>query len=108
MRYVLIDRARARSRHKRGGARRRITLDEAVVSAEERAEEIVAVDEALQVLAGHDPRLAQIVEMRFFGGFSNGEIAEALDTSLRTVERGWRVARAFLLGELAEPPGDAG
>ncbi len=102
MRYVLLDRARAKSRHKAGGGRRRITLDENALSSSEHADDILAVEEALQRLGEKDERLAQVVEMRFFGGFSNPEISEAMDLSLRTVERSWRLARAFLLGELSD------
>lgn len=106
MRYVLLDRARAKSRVKRGGDRRRVTLDEGSLAQAEQATEIVAVGEALERLEEYDPELARIVELRFFAGLSNAEVAETTKTSLRTIERRWRVARALLLDELTEEQRD--
>lgn len=95
MRHILIDRARARARDKRGGGHAAVTLDEAVVS-EESPENLLEIDEALARLAQLDPRLARVVECRFFGGLADDEIAEALGVAVRTVQRDWVKARALL------------
>ena len=96
MRSVLIDYARAEDAQKRGGKRRPVTLhDQFAVNLDE-AGQVLAVDEGVVALAGVDGQLAEIVELRFFGGFANKEIAELLGVSLRTVERGWQFARAWL------------
>ncbi len=101
MRQVVVDYARERTRAKRGGRAARITLDAAyVVSVDGPAEEILAVDQALERLGEADPDLARIVEWRFFGGLSIEEIADSLEVSDRTVKRHWRAARAFLYREL--------
>jgi RNA polymerase sigma factor (TIGR02999 family) len=100
MRRILVDFARARHYAKRGGAARQISLDEAVTIHEDRSAEIIALDEALNSLAEIDPRKSQVVELRFFGGLSAKETAEALKVSQRTVEREWNSARAWLYREL--------
>jgi RNA polymerase sigma factor (TIGR02999 family) len=100
MRQILVGAARARLRIKRGGGQAVLPLDEEGVGIEARAEELVALDEALGELAAHDPDLARLVEWRFFAGLSVAEIAETLDVSDRTVKRQWRTARAFLHREL--------
>lgn len=102
MRYVLLDRARARLRHKRGGAQPNVALDAVQVAAAERAAELVALDEALGRLGGQDARLAQIVEYRFFGGLTYEEIAEATGRSVATAERDWVLARAWLYRAMQE------
>ena len=102
MRHVLVDHARARAAHKRAGGQR-VDLDVEALVAPDHGQGLLAVDETLSRLAAVDPQLAQLVELRFFGGFANREIAAALDLSLRAVERGWRTARAFLVREM-EPP----
>jgi RNA polymerase sigma factor (TIGR02999 family) len=100
MRRILVDFARARHYAKRGGAAAQVSLDEAVTIHEDRSAELIALDEALKSLAEIDPRKSQVVELRFFGGLSAKETAEALKVSLRTVEREWNSARAWLYREL--------
>ena len=97
MRYVLVDRARARMTQKRGGGGDQIvTLDEEAVTADDQAEMVLDVSEALERLAAWDRRLAQVVECRFFGGLSEPETAEALGITVRTVQRDWVKARILL------------
>src|SRR5260370_39009786 len=91
MRRILIDHARAHAREKRGGSARRLSLDEAAIMPEERAADLVALDEALQSLAKFDERKARVVELRFFGGLSVDETAEVLDLHRATVMRDWNV-----------------
>jgi RNA polymerase sigma-70 factor, ECF subfamily len=100
MRQILIERARARDAQKRGGARARVTLDEALVAGGERSIDLVALDEALTRLADIDPEQARLVELRFFGGLTVEETAEAMHISPATVKRHWTVARAWLAREL--------
>jgi RNA polymerase sigma factor (TIGR02999 family) len=101
MREILIERARARTAQKRGGDAPRITLDEAVVGrAAEPSFDLLAVDEALERLAEIDPEQARLVELRFFGGLTVEETAEAMNLSPATVKRHWSVARAWLAREL--------
>ncbi|MCR9243639.1 MAG: ECF-type sigma factor [bacterium] len=99
MRNVLVDHARARRAKKRGEGRR-VDLDAEGLAVHENVEGLIAVDETLERLAAVDPQLAQLVELRFFGGLDNPATAEALGMSLRSVERGWRTARAFLQREM--------
>lgn len=96
MRHVLVDYARKRKAEKRGGVLAPVTLDPDRHAIEPRLPEFLAVNEALDQLATLDARLVQVVECRFFGGLTAAETAEALDTSLRTVERDWTRARAYL------------
>jgi RNA polymerase sigma factor (TIGR02999 family) len=100
MRGILVDFARSRNYQKRGGQAQRVTLDEALVVSEERGADLVALDEALQALAGVDPRKSQVVELRFFGGLSAEETAEVLKVCPDTVLRDWRLARVWLYREL--------
>ncbi len=100
MRQVLVDRARARGADKRGAGWERVTL--ASVGQPEGAADLLALDQALSALAELDPRGAEIVQMRFFGGMSVPEVAAALDVSTRTVEQDWRLARAWLVARLAD------
>jgi RNA polymerase sigma factor (TIGR02999 family) len=100
MRQILIERARARGAQKRGGARHRVTLDEALVAGGERSIDLVALDEALERLAAFDPEQARLVELRFFGGLTVEETAEAMSISAATVKRHWAVASAWLAREL--------
>lgn len=105
MRQIVLDHARRRNAGKRGGDERRVSLDLsglALDDREGRLEEVIMIDQALNRLAEVDPRSAQLTEMRFFGGLSNDEISGVLRLSVRTVEREWRKARAFLLRELGE------
>jgi RNA polymerase sigma-70 factor, ECF subfamily len=100
MRQILIERARARGAAKRGGARQRITLDERLAAGGDRSIDLLALDEALQRLAEVDPEQARLVELRFFGGLTVEETAEAMDISPATVKRHWTVAKAWLTREL--------
>jgi len=103
MRRVLINHAQKRLAAKRGGDQVFVTLDEQnALQAGIRPEEYIALDQALDRLAGLDQRQAKIVEMRYFGGLTNAEIAEVLKVSEATVQRGWSVARAFLNRELSK------
>jgi RNA polymerase sigma factor (TIGR02999 family) len=104
MRQVIVDFARARSAQKRGGGAHPVTLDEQQVAVEEQAESILDLDRALERLSEHDPRIARIVECRYFAGLSEEETAAVLGVSLRTAQREWKRARAWLREELAEPP----
>jgi len=100
MRQILVERARARGASKRGGSRVRVTLDAGLVAAESRSLDLEALDQALTRLAALDPDLAHLVDVRFFGGLSIEEAAEALGVSLATVKRRWAIARAWLAREL--------
>jgi RNA polymerase sigma factor (TIGR02999 family) len=101
MRQILIDHARRRSADKRTNpAEQRITLSEATAKPGD-VLDLLALDEALAELAGLDERKARVLELRFFGGLKNPEIAETLDVSLNTVEKDWYAARAWLRARLA-------
>jgi RNA polymerase sigma factor (TIGR02999 family) len=102
MRHILVDYARARQYAKRGGGEQAVSLDEALTVSHERAAELVALDDALQELAKVDPRKCQVVELRFFGGLSVEETAEALKISEVTVMRDWSLAKAWLRRELSK------
>ena len=102
MRRILIDHARKHARAKRGGGAHKVSLDEVAVMSEAKASEVVALDEALERLALIDPRRAQVVELRFYGGLDTNEIAEALRISPNTVTRDWNLARAWLSRELGQ------
>jgi len=105
MRQILANRARDRSRLKRGGGGQRITLHEDALAADMKDDDLVALDDAMKKLARQDARKAQVVEMRFFGGMSVEEIGAALDIGPATVKRDWAMARAWLVRELGR--GDA-
>jgi RNA polymerase sigma-70 factor (ECF subfamily) len=108
MRRIMVDHARERCSLKRGGGAQKVTLDEAASVTETRSEELLALDEALERLAGQDPRKSQIVEMRYFGGLTTRETAEFLKLSLRTVEREWNMAKAWLYRALSgEEPNES-
>ncbi|HWQ32272.1 MAG TPA: sigma-70 family RNA polymerase sigma factor [Blastocatellia bacterium] len=96
MRHILVDYARARGAAKRGGAARAVSLEEAAIVSDERAAELVALDEALAELALLSPRQSQVVELRYFGGLSVTETAEVLQISTDTVTRDWNQAKAWL------------
>ena len=100
MRRILVDQARARGAAKRGGAAGTLTLDEAALPVDAVADEVLALDQALDRLGALDRRQAQIVEWRFFAGLAEEEIALALDLTARTVRREWTKARAYLYREL--------
>jgi len=96
MRHVLVDFAKARVALKRGGARRRITLDDDAIAVDDQADALLQLDDALARLAAREPRLAKVVELRFFGGLAEDEIAESLGVAVRTVRRDWVKARVML------------
>ena len=96
MRHLLIDHARRRHFAKHGGGARQVSLEDAAVMSEERAAELIALDEALDELAKLDQRKSRVVELRYFGGLSLEETAEVLEVSLMTVRRDWRAAKAWL------------
>jgi RNA polymerase sigma-70 factor, ECF subfamily len=100
MRRILVSMARARHANKRGGEARQVSLDEALLISEERAAELVALDEAMNELAALDPRRSRVVELRYFGGLSVEETAEVLNISPETVMRDWKRAKAWLYTEL--------
>jgi RNA polymerase sigma-70 factor, ECF subfamily len=103
MRRILVDRARAKGMMKRGGGALHVNLEDVPeLALGSRSREIVAVDEALDTLAQIDPRKAKVVELRFFGGLSVEETAEVLKISPQSVMRDWKMARAWLLSELAQ------
>ena len=103
MRQILIERARARGALKRGGGGPRVTLDEALVAGGQMSIDFIALDAALERLAAMDPDQARLVELRFFGGLTVEETAEAMNISPATVKRHWTVARAWLARELEGP-----
>jgi RNA polymerase sigma factor (TIGR02999 family) len=100
MRRILIDRARDRRRHKRGGAWRRLTLDQVDLLAEEHPDDLLALDEALQKLARENPTCGELVRLRFFSGLTLGEAADVLGLARRTADRSWAFARSWLYDEL--------
>jgi RNA polymerase sigma factor (TIGR02999 family) len=102
MRQILVDFARERGYQKRGGGMHQLSFDEALKIGQQRDEDLVALDEALSALAQVDQRKSQVVEMRFFGGLSEKEIAETLRVSPETIRRDWRMAKAWLLQWLSE------
>ena len=108
MRHVLVDYARQRRCAKRGAAAVHVPLDAAAALSPEQVDEVVAVDIALQRLAGHDERKSRVFELRFFGGLSLEETAEALGVGTRTVVRDWNFARAWLRRELKQGSADHG
>lgn len=100
MRRILIDRVRAQLAAKRGGGATHVPIEEALDFVVENPEHVLAVHESLERLAAENPRLAQVVECRFFAGYDEAQTAEALGTSERTVQRDWATARAWLKKEL--------
>jgi len=106
MRRILVDFARSRRYQKRGGKAPRVSLDEALL-VRDSGQDLVAVDDALKALAGVDARKSQVVEMRFFGGLTVEETAEALNISPETVMRDWKVAKAWLSRELGLTHGES-
>jgi RNA polymerase sigma factor (TIGR02999 family) len=101
MRHILIDRARACTALKRGGMRQRVTLDEDTLAMDSQADRLLQIDEALERLAATAPRLARVVEYRYYGGLDEEEIAAVLGVTVRTVERDWAKARVLLRAALA-------
>jgi len=101
MRRILIDYARRRQYAKRGGGAPHVSLDEAAVLSEERATDLIALDEALEGLASIDPQQSRVVELRFFGGLTIEETAEVLKLSHDMVKREWSTAKAWLYREMS-------
>jgi RNA polymerase sigma factor (TIGR02999 family) len=102
MRRILVNHARGRQTAKRGTCQQPVTLDDSMLVAEQRADELLSIDQALARLAKLDAEQARIVEMHFFGGMSFDEIADVLDISVPTVKRRWASARAWLSRELGD------
>ena len=102
MRRILVDYARRHATAKRGGARRPVTLDESIMTVDDRADTLVALNEALGHLEALDERLAKVVECRFFGGLTEAETAEVLGITARTVRRDWVKAKGWLYRELSQ------
>jgi len=100
MRRILVDLARARHNLKHGGGARQVSLDEVLVASPVRGVDMLALDEALGRLAALNPRQSQVVELRYFGGLTNEEVAEVIKISPRTVRSDWSLARAWLYREL--------
>lgn len=101
MRFILVDHCRKKRYAKRGGAAIRVTFDENLEIGYDRGAELIALDDALKKLELQDPRKSRIAELRFFGGLSVEETAEAMSVSVATVMREWRIAKAWLQRELA-------
>jgi RNA polymerase sigma-70 factor (ECF subfamily) len=101
MRRVLVDQARARGAVKRGSGARHVSLEKTCLVSKERLTDIIAIDEVLTALSRDDPRKGRVVELRFFGGLSVDETAEALGISPESVLRDWRLAKVWLLRELS-------
>jgi RNA polymerase sigma-70 factor, ECF subfamily len=108
MRRILVDHARGQRAEKRGGEVQKLSLDENIDVSGERASDLVALDEALERLAEFDPQKARVVELRFFGGLSVEETAEVLGVSAPTVKRQWRMAKAWLYGQVSNKEQEAG
>ena len=102
MRRILIDHARRHGYAKRGGGAQQVSLDEALTISSARSSDLLRLDEALKILADMDPRRSQVVELRYFGGLNNEEIAGVLNVSENTVTRDWNMARAWLYHQLTE------
>jgi RNA polymerase sigma factor (TIGR02999 family) len=104
MRRILIERARAKSRLRRGGGIERVPLDHVTVASEDPPESVLAINEALDRLAVRGPFKAEVVKMRYFVGLSQDEIAHALGVSVPTIRRHWAIARAWLYAEMKTQP----
>jgi RNA polymerase sigma factor (TIGR02999 family) len=101
MRHILIDRARRKAAVRHGGGQRPVELESDFVAIELTNDRLLALDEALERLAAHDPEAAELVKLRFFGGFTFLEAGELLNISERTAKRVWNYARAWLYEEMA-------
>ena len=102
MRRILIDHARRHAYAKRGGGAQQVSLDEALTISAARGADLLRLDEALKILSEMDPRRSQVVELLYFGGLNNEEIAGFLNVSDNTVTRDWNMARAWLYQQLSE------
>jgi RNA polymerase sigma factor (TIGR02999 family) len=103
MRRILVEFARQRGRQKRGGDFVRVTLDDAQALAPGQSTDLIALNDALSELPTVDPRMSQVVELRFFGGLRVQETADVLNVSAETVMRDWKTAKVWLLRELSQP-----
>ena len=101
MRHILVDHVRQYGYQKRGSNPQRVEIEESILISSERAEGLLELDEALKKLSDMDERKGRVVELRYFGGLSNEEIAEVLGASVRTIIREWQFARTWLLRELS-------
>jgi serine/threonine-protein kinase len=106
MRHILVDRARTRAAERHGGGFERVTLEEHAIASDDDPETLLAIDAACTRLAETSPRLARLVELRFFAGLSESEVATELGLTVRTVQRDWAKARAFLAAELSDDGAD--
>jgi RNA polymerase sigma factor (TIGR02999 family) len=104
MRRILVDFARSRQYQKRGGKMQHITIDETLLASPEKELDLVKLDDALNLLSEEDDRKSKVVEMRFFGGMSVEETAEALGVSTVTVMRDWKFAKFWLLHQMNKQP----
>jgi len=104
MRRILVDHARAKQAHKRGGDGVRVTFEEALVVSSEPTQDFIALDDALKGLAAFSERKSRVIELRFFGGLSVEETASVLGVSTDTVVRDWRLAKAWLQREMRGEP----
>ncbi len=102
MRHILVDYARSKQSKKRGGFQQRITLDETALISSKRSDEMLVLDDALKRLTTLDERKSKVVELKYFGGLTNEEVAAFLKISPETVKRDWRFARTWLLREMSE------
>jgi RNA polymerase sigma factor (TIGR02999 family) len=102
MRQVLVDHARAHNAESRGSGQRKLSIDDVFVYSKDKSGALVSLDEALSRLAAQDPRMAKVVELKYFAGLNFEEIAKSMDISERTAKRDWALARAWLHGELSK------
>jgi RNA polymerase sigma factor (TIGR02999 family) len=102
MRRILVERARRKGAAKRGGGRVKIDLDDALATADSRADEVLALDEAMEELGRHNPEAAELVKLRFFAGLTHQEAAQALGLGRRQADRLWALARAWLYRQIAD------
>jgi RNA polymerase sigma factor (TIGR02999 family) len=100
MRRILVDYARANNALRRGGGAAKVDLDKAMLTAEGQSVDVVGLDDALKELEKIDPRAAQVIELRYFGGYTDKEVVEALGVSLATVRRDWEFARSWLFDQM--------
>ena len=104
MRRILIERARAKSRRRRGSRAEHVPLEHVTIASDDPPETLLAINEALETLTVRDPFKAEVVKMRYFVGLSQDEIAQALGVSIPTIRRHWSIARAWLYAEMKSQP----
>jgi RNA polymerase sigma-70 factor, ECF subfamily len=108
MRRILVDHAKTKHREKRGGDAVKLSLDDVINISQERAADLIALDDALDTLAAMDERKSRVVDLRYFGGFSVEETAQILEVSPDTVMRDWKMAKAWLYQQIMREAGDDG